>query len=167
MGRYSREMRRLAPFSAEVLRSGTLCLVLWCACGIPALASPRAGAAAPQDYLAQARQLASSGQRPAAIALLEDRLATRPDDLDARTLLGIVQSWEGRYAEARKNLRQVLSDRPGYHDALSALAHVELWDGHADLAPELIVTGANKDQERPFRGNVGHYSATSQLYVKF
>jgi len=127
-------MSRLAPFSTRVLRSGVLCLVLWGACGTPALAAPLAAAVAPQDYLAQARQLASSGQRPAAIKILEDRLATRPDDLDARTLLGTIQSWEGRYDEARKPLRQVLSERPGDDNALSALAYVELWDGHAGLA---------------------------------
>ena len=127
-------MSRLAPLSARVLRTGALCLVLSWACGTPALAAPQATPAAPQDYLAQARQLASSGQRPAAIKILEDRLATHADDLDARTLLGIVQSWEGRYDEARKQLRQVLSDRPGYYDALSALASVELWDGHAGPA---------------------------------
>jgi len=32
---------------------------------------------------------------------------------------------------------------------------------------EFTVTGSYFDQERPFRGTVKHYTATSQLYVKF
>jgi YaiO family outer membrane protein len=106
-------------------------------CGAPwsaVLAATPAQAAAPQDYLMQARQLASSGQRPAAIKLLEDRLAAHADDLNARTLLGIILSWEGRYPEARKELRQVLSDKAGDYEATVALANVELWDGRARLA---------------------------------
>lgn len=118
-------MSRAVPACLHAIGTAIVCLTLLGACAVPASA---------QDYLAQARQLASSGQRPAAIKILEDRLATRPDDLDARTLLGIILSWEGQYPEARKELRQVLSDKAGYYDAMVALANLELWDGHAELA---------------------------------
>jgi YaiO family outer membrane protein len=90
-----------------------------------------------QDVLAQARQLATSGQRAAAVTLLQERLTAAPDDFDARTLLGIVLSWEGRYADARLELRRVLAERPEYGDALAALTHVELWDGQPALAVTL------------------------------
>jgi YaiO family outer membrane protein len=114
----------------RALYAGALCLALCAAPGSPVLAA----VPTPQDYLGQARQLASSGQRPAAIKLLEDRLAAHADDLDARTLLGVILSWEGRYADARKQLRQVLADKPGHYEATVALASVELWDGHARRA---------------------------------
>jgi tetratricopeptide (TPR) repeat protein len=90
--------------------------------------------AAPQDVLAQARGMATSGHRLEAIKLLQDRLSASPDDLDARTLVGIIYSWEGRYDDARRELRRVLSDRPGYYDAMAALAYVELWAGREELA---------------------------------
>jgi len=134
VGRYDPLMSRSVPAFAHALGAGALCLLLWGASWMPALAATAAASEAPQDYLAQARQLASSGQRPAAIKILQDRLVTRPDDLDARTLLGIIYSWEGKYAEARTQLRQVLSDKAGYYDAMVALASLELWDDHADLA---------------------------------
>lgn len=94
---------------------------------------------APQaaDVLADARRLATTGQRPQAITLLQQRLEARPDDVDARTLLGIIRSWDGQYAEARTELRKVLDTSPGYYDAVAALANIELWDGHADMALSL------------------------------
>ncbi|MCX6552476.1 MAG: YaiO family outer membrane beta-barrel protein, partial [Acidobacteria bacterium] len=105
----------------------------------PVWASLAAGPApvVAQDYLFQARELATSGKRAEAIKFLQDRLVTHPDDPDARTLLGIILSWEGRYPEARQELRQVLTDHSGYYDAMSGLAYVELWDDHPDLALNL------------------------------
>ena len=81
----------------RVLCAGVLCLAV---CS-PLLAAPAGAAeataavsaeasAAAQDYLAQARQLATSGQRPAAIKVLQDRLATRADDADAMSVLLII-----------------------------------------------------------------------------
>jgi YaiO family outer membrane protein len=121
--------------AAACLRVAAFLASVACAGLAPAAASgPAAG---PQDDLARARELATSGHRSAALALLQDRLAAHPDDPDARTLLGIVLSWEGRYGEARTELRRVLADRPGYYDAVAALVHVELWDDHPAIALDL------------------------------
>src|SRR5690349_11102766 len=67
-------------------------------------------AAAPEaDSVASARALAMAGKRPAALELLEKRLSEEPADSDARTLRGIVLSWDGRYDEARLDLEGVLA----------------------------------------------------------
>jgi YaiO family outer membrane protein len=110
---------------------------LCCAFAVPARADAPPAAVGAQDDLARARELATSGRRNDAIALLRDRLSSHPDDPDARTLLGVVLSWEGRYPEARVELRRVLADRPAYYDAVAALVHVELWDDHPAIALSL------------------------------
>ena len=107
---------------------------------IQATPQPAAAQAAPplqEDALAKARRIASAGDRPQAIAFLEEHLTSKADDADARTLLGIFLSWDGRYPEARAELRRVLETNPGYYDAVGALANIELWDGHADMALSL------------------------------
>ncbi len=93
--------------------------------------------AEPEDIVAHARDLATSGHRAEALGLLKDRLAQSPDDTDARVLYGVVLSWEGRYDESRQQLQQVLGKRPGHGDALPALINVELWSDHPDRAAQL------------------------------
>lgn len=80
-----------------------------------------------------------------ALKLLEERLAEKPGDTDARTLYGTVLSWEGRYEEARQQLIIVLAGHPGDADALLALAHVEVWSDHPDEAERLARLGLESD----------------------
>ncbi len=91
-----------------------------------------------QDVVAQARQLAYSGKehRDQALAILEAYLG-KQDDSDARTLYGTVLSWQGRYDEARAQLRMVLANSPTHGDALPALLNVEFWSGHPENAEQL------------------------------
>ncbi len=89
-----------------------------------------AAAQAPRDAVAEARHLARSGKRAEALHLLQERLSGNPGDLDARTLLGTVLLWDGRYDEARAELTRVLSVDADYADALGALAYLELWSGN-------------------------------------
>lgn len=91
-----------------------------------------------ENIVARARSLAIGNQRLEALALLDKRLAGHPDDTDARTLVGIIFSWEGRYDDARKALESVLERNPTHGDALPALINVELWSGHPARAEELI-----------------------------
>ena len=83
-------------------------------------------ALAEEDVLASARRLAYSGRehRDQALALLKDYL-DKEDDSDARTLYGTVLSWQGRYDEARVQLKIVLAAHPNHGDALPALLNVE------------------------------------------
>jgi YaiO family outer membrane protein len=84
-------------------------------------------AAAAQE-LARARQLAEAGQRQEALSILEGHLAEHPSDNDARTLYGLILSWDRQYDRARAELRRVLASDPGNEDARQALANVERWD---------------------------------------
>ncbi len=93
---------------------------------------------AEEDLVPHARTLATSGHRDEAIKLLSDRLAQHPDDSDARTLYGIVLSWEGRYDESRAALQRVLEHNPTHGDALPALINVELWSDRPAQAEDLI-----------------------------
>lgn len=77
--------------------------------------------------LRSARALATAGGRTESLALLEDRLAHTPGDLDARFLRGLVLSWERRFDESRRDLRAVLAQAPSHTDARLALANVEWW----------------------------------------
>jgi YaiO family outer membrane protein len=109
--------------------------------------SPRAAMAADEtDALAKARQLAYSGKehREEALSLLKAYLE-KDDDSDARTLYGTVLSWQGRYDEARVQLRQVLAKNPTHADALPALLNVEFWSGHPENAEALARQALEKD----------------------
>jgi YaiO family outer membrane protein len=97
------------------------------------------------DTLAQrGRKVAVSGDRKAAIAMLEKGLAANPRDIDARLILGIVLSWEGRYDEARRELDRVLETAPDYTDAREALIRVELWSGNPERAEALAAEGQRR-----------------------
>ncbi len=125
-----------------VAASGVWAVAAFAAPGAAGPHDPASQAQAnPRDDVATARQLATSGKRAAAVTLLKDRLAVRPDDNDARTLLGIVLSWEGRYDEARAELRTVLISSPADADALPALVSVELWSDHPEEAAALAEYG--------------------------
>lgn len=102
---------------------------------------------AQDDPVARARELARSGNHAAAIALLEERLATNPDDLDARTLYGTVLSWTGDYTRARRELQMVLLRQPDNQDARLALANVERWSRNDDARSE-VTFGATYDDFR-------------------
>jgi YaiO family outer membrane protein len=96
-------------------------------------------AAQPADRgaVAAARDLATTGKRAEALRALDARLASVPTDSDARTLRGIILSWDRRYDEARRDLETVLAAHRDYSDALLALINVELWSDHADRAEVL------------------------------
>jgi YaiO family outer membrane protein len=110
------------------------------------LASGRLSAATVAE---KARELATHGQRDAAIRLLRDQLAQAPNDTDARTMLGIVLSWEGRYDEARKELETVLDLNPTHADALPAAIRVEIWSGNPYRAERLARRGLEKKPDDP------------------
>ncbi|MEO6487857.1 MAG: YaiO family outer membrane beta-barrel protein [Thermoanaerobaculia bacterium] len=95
------------------------------------------GAEAKEDPVANARDLAVAGQRVTALRILQMQLRQNPGDHDARTLYGTVLSWEGRFDEARQELRSVLNDDTRNLDARLALVRVELWSGRRGDAERL------------------------------
>lgn len=104
-----------------------------------------------EDVVARARELAVSGRRSEALALLQARLESAPDDTDARTLFGIVLSWDGRYDEARDELLRVVEAVPGHGDAVPALVNVELWSGNPGRAVARAREGLLAGERAPLR----------------
>lgn len=103
-------------------------------------------AAQTADPVAQARQLATAGHRAEAIHVLEQQLASHPDDIDARTLLGIVLSWDHQYDRARRELQLVLMRDPNNADARQALDRIEVWSRATKAAPQPeVMIGGNYD----------------------
>ena len=88
-----------------------------------------------------ARAAAIAGRRAEAVEMLETHLETFPRDADARLLLGVVLSWDGKYDDADRELRRVLEQSPTYNDARVALANVAWWTGRYDVLQELAATG--------------------------
>lgn len=76
--------------------------------------------------------------RPAdAVPKLEQVLAARPDDVDARLNLGLALLAMGRLDEAEAALRAVLDRAPGYSDAWIGLARLEQRRGNVDAARDM------------------------------
>lgn len=130
--------RSLRPALAARLVTGLLTAVL-------AAAAPAQAQTA--DVTAAARTAATTGHRPDAIKMLETHLAAYPRDVDARLLLGVILSWDGKYEQASSELTQVLDQSPTYNDARVALANVAWWTGRYDQLEELAATGR---RQRPY-----------------
>jgi YaiO family outer membrane protein len=119
------------------LESLTLCRALqWAALALAILGGGEAFAQ--ESAVERARVMAQSGDRAGAIVLLEQRLASAPDDLDARTLYGTILWWEERIDEARAQLRRVVATDPSNLDARLALIRVELAAGNHEEAARMI-----------------------------
>lgn len=129
------EITSVKRFSRLPLAAGLLWAVL--AGTAPALAQPA-------DVTASARSAATSGHRPEAVSLLQTHLADHPRDVDARLLLGVILSWDGRYDAAGRELRQVLDQSPTYNDARVALANVAWWTGNYAELQQLSATGRSQ-----------------------
>jgi YaiO family outer membrane protein len=90
-----------------------------------------------EDVIRKARELSSNKHRAQAIQLLEDFLEGSEDG-DVRLVYGLMLSWDGKYEQARRELKTVLLEHPAYTDAARALANVELWSEHPDAAEKII-----------------------------
>jgi YaiO family outer membrane protein len=104
---------------------------------------------AQDDVITQARALSSEGRRADGLALLEQHLADSPGDIDARLVYGLMLSWDGKYDQARTELRRVLSVAPEYADAQLALMNVEYWSGRTAAARDLSTQILARDPGNP------------------
>jgi YaiO family outer membrane protein len=102
-------------------------------------------AIAQEDPLARARSMATSGQREQALRLLETQMLQHPRDEDARTLYGIILSWDGQFDRAMKELRAVLAKNPGNEDARQALERIERWSQGPSVHRTQLSLGINYD----------------------
>lgn len=105
-------MRRIAPLALAVLL---------------------AAGAAHADEVTQARRLLAAGQREAAMQQVEQALAKKPADQDARFLKGVILAEDGRIPEAMDVYQRLAQDYP------------ELAEAHNNLA---VLYAARGDLER-------------------
>jgi YaiO family outer membrane protein len=147
---------RRQPYEADksTVRLRTIAFLLFCL----TVAHAQRAAAQGSDLLASARNEATTGRRPAALARLAAHLETSPRDVDARLLYGAILSWEGRYDEARRELRQVLEQSPAYKDARIALMNIEWWSGNInearDAADAILAEDPGDQRAREVRDRV-------------
>jgi YaiO family outer membrane protein len=91
-----------------------------------------------ENALTQARDLVKNDHPDQAISLLNEYLVTEPEDLDARVLLGLIYSWNQRWADGRRAFSVVLRNDQDYKDAVLGLINLEIWSGHPTRAQELV-----------------------------
>lgn len=101
----------------------------------------------PGSTIDQARRLNADQHRDQAIALLQERVASTPDDGDARVVLGTMLSWDGRYDEARATLKPLMESTPSRADACAVMINVELWSGHPVQAEKLLRDQLEREPE--------------------
>ena len=132
-----------------------------------------AGVAAAQDVVSQAR---NAQTRAEGLAILEKHLSESPRDVDVRLVYGLMLSWEGRYDDARRELRRVLEQTPTYTDARVGLMNVEWWSNHLPAAREqvdfILSRDAGNTQARLMRQRLDASSrpwtlTTSMAYDRF
>ena len=128
-------------------------------------------ASAQEDVILRARAAAADGRRGDALNILQHHLEGAPQDVDARLVYGTVLSWEGRYDQARLELRQVLAQVPEYMDARVALLNVEWWSGHLrearELAESILASEPGNTQARMIRERIEAASRPWSLGVLY
>jgi Tfp pilus assembly protein PilF len=75
----------------------------------------------------QVREYIHKEQLDAGLAVVEQRIAISPADLEAHGWRGRILAWKGRWPEAETEYRHVLLKAPGDIDILTGLADVLLW----------------------------------------
>ena len=96
-------------------------------------------AADPESYdqqMAQARELAISGQRDAAVALYTSLLERSPGNSDVLLGRGRTYAWMKQWPQAEADLVAVTASSPTYADAWSALGDMYLWSDRPAQAAE-------------------------------
>ncbi|MGB9105621.1 MAG: tetratricopeptide repeat protein, partial [Terriglobales bacterium] len=69
-----------------------------------------------------------------AAAMVDERLAANPGDLEARAWRAHLLAWRGRWAEAESEYRRVLEQAPADAEVMAGLADVLTWQGKLEEA---------------------------------
>jgi tetratricopeptide (TPR) repeat protein len=104
--------------------------MLWIA---PALLAQTAN-----DWQSQVRTSVANKDLAGALVIIEQRLQTYPEDLEARGWHGRVLAWTGKWQEAESEYRSVLHQAPNDADILVGLADVLIWQQHFDEALSVL-----------------------------
>jgi tetratricopeptide (TPR) repeat protein len=93
---------------------------------------------AEDDWQEQVRTEVDQRQIPAALAVVDHRLAEVPGDMEAHTWRGRMLAWTGHWQEAETEYHIVLDKFPNDVDVLIGLADVLLWQQKYSEALEIL-----------------------------
>jgi tetratricopeptide (TPR) repeat protein len=82
---------------------------------------------AEDDWQQQVRSAVEHHQIPAALAVVDHRLAGAPDDMEAHAWRGRLLAWTGHWPESESEYQRVLNKFPNDVEVLTGLADVLLW----------------------------------------
>lgn len=89
------------------------------------------------SLLTQAKQYAKSNDYAKAENICNSILV-QGDNGDVRFYLGLLYSWDGKYNEARQELKKVQETRPKSQEVIVALANNELWSENPQAALDIL-----------------------------
>lgn len=137
-------------FSHSTLAPALACLSL----ALVSMASSAQQAAEPslEDQMILARQLATGGQREAALAMYGRLLQEHPGNGDLLLARGRTLAWMNRWEESESDLRAVTAAHPTYGDAWSALGDMYFWSDRPAKAAEAYAqwSALNPDEPAPY-----------------
>lgn len=124
---------------------------------LPALVLAALLAAAPAhaDEIQDARKLLAAGDREAALRLVDQFLAKKPSDQDARFLKGVILSEQGKLPEAMEVYQRLAQDYPELPEAHNNLAVLYAARGDLDRA--------RQELDMAIRTNPGYATAQENL----
>jgi len=108
---------------------GVLRLSLWAVAAVLLLVSAVQSQQDSADWQRRVREQVNHHQLDAALAVVNQRLDQAPTDLGACGWRGRLLAWQGQWAAAESEYRQVLAQVPRDTDILCGLADVLLWEG--------------------------------------
>jgi len=90
------------------------------------------------DWQKAARSEVNQQHLDRAAAIVEQQLATDPNDLEARTWRARVLAWQGHWAEAEREYRVVLEKTPTDTEVMAGFADVLTWQGKLEEALSVL-----------------------------
>jgi Tfp pilus assembly protein PilF len=101
-------------------------------------AAPRLFSVSENDWIVRVREQVAAQHLAQAEAIVEQRLQTAPEDLEAQAWLARLLAWNGKWQQAEAQYRSVLRQAPNDVDVLMGLADVLLWEGKLDESSALL-----------------------------
>ena len=113
------------------------------------LFAPRAFAQEQQsEWQIQVRKYCDANNWPAALRVVDQRIAQAPDDLDLKAWHARVLGWSGNLAEAQQEYLQILSVSPNDPDVWAGLGSVYAREGKEDDALLALGRAVQLDPKR-------------------
>jgi tetratricopeptide (TPR) repeat protein len=104
---------------------------------------------AEDDWQQQVNTAVDHHQIPAALAVVDRRLAVAPDDMEAHAWRGRLLAWTGQWQDAETEYRLVLAEFPNDVDVLTGLADVLLWQQKYSEALAVLESARSAAPQNP------------------